>query len=137
MDQTSKNHYSEDILLQYTLELLDTQEVNKITEHLQTCAACADTLSAIAGDIASLKQIDLSIDPPRFPMPTRKNQNTPSLFWAAALLIVGFALGLLARSSGSENRVTLYSQTSPHHAMESQIGESVICIGENLAVFTD
>ncbi|MDM7917253.1 MAG: hypothetical protein QUU85_18595 [Candidatus Eisenbacteria bacterium] len=110
-------HPSEDILLGFALETIDDpSESAAVASHLAGCRRCSDLLAGIRRDLAILGGLEPRGRVLGRPLVRRRLVPAIGLLQAAALLTIGFALGLgaAARSHREQAWVSpAYLSVSP------------------------
>ncbi|NQT62012.1 MAG: zf-HC2 domain-containing protein [Candidatus Marinimicrobia bacterium] len=130
-------HLDEDILLKYVLETLEPDEDAEVESHLRECPACSDEFDSMKADMVSIKALEVSVEAPPIPFPTTYSGEWRMVLGAAALIIVGFGLGMLTRSENNSRDITLYSMAVPHQTISTQSGNHSTCISDNLNIYSD
>ncbi|MBC8376629.1 MAG: zf-HC2 domain-containing protein [FCB group bacterium] len=130
-------HIDEDKLLKYVLETLEPAEDTEVERHLRECQACSDEITSMMADIASIKALEVSVETPPIPFPSTYSRDWRMVLGAAALIIVGFGLGVLTRSVSNNRDITLYSMAAPHQTITTQSGNHSTCISDNLSIYLD
>ncbi len=135
MDKQLK-HCAEDTLLQHVLGTLDADLITEVEQHLLGCSQCSAQFSEIKADLASIESLNLSVETPEISYPSSKQGELPVYLKAAALIILGFGLGMVTQSRTSSKDFTLYSQAPAHSAVSFQSIDSGTCVSENLSAGT-
>ncbi len=128
-------HIDEDILLKYVLETLEPDKETEVETHLLECSACSHEIDSMQSDLVSIKALEVSGEAPMIPFPSTYSVDWRMILGAAALIILGFGLGLLTRSLNSTTDITLYSMAAPHQAITMQSGNHSTCISDNLNIY--
>jgi hypothetical protein len=106
-------HQNEDRLLELALGLLDEESQRQVRLHLQHCATCRELYDDVEGTLLHLKNVPLVTEPriPELPgLPHRRY----ALIRTAAVLAIGFGLGVVAAESlETPPIVTIQQQISP------------------------
>jgi len=120
-------HVEQDRLLEYTLELLDSEILAEVEEHLASCADCRDELDRIRRDTSLIEGIE--IEPPRMEImpPRRRAFRWNSLARAAALLLFGFMTGYGTSTFFTGEAVRVVPQQLLHAAPAASIHGFVTC----------
>ena len=85
-------HYNEDNLLKYQLELLDGDELINLRTHLDSCQLCQTKLADIKNDVELISSYDPDINDVQIPI--IKNRKSYAVWLKrAAVLLVGFVTG--------------------------------------------
>lgn len=88
------NHLSEDNLLRHALEAYESDDERQhITAHLETCDDCRTRLAVIEDDVGVIAGVRPQRRVLQLPAPRHSRINVYSLLRAAALVILGVALG--------------------------------------------
>jgi hypothetical protein len=88
------NHLSEDDLLRHALEAYESDdERQRTTAHLETCDDCRVRLAAVEDDVGVIAGVRPQRRVLQLPAPRHPGLNVYSLLRAAALVILGVALG--------------------------------------------
>ena len=93
-------HIDEDKLLKYALKIVeDDEERIEIERHLEACQSCRSTLKKALSDIDIISNIQLDRPVAATSTAQRKRSVLYPLFRAAALIIIGMAMGFGASSA--------------------------------------
>ena len=105
-----KTHPSQDSLLKHALGTLEGDEGRRVSRHLGVCAACRRKVAQLEGEIAVLAGVrpELEIAPP--PLPRKAAPVVTSWLRVAAMLAVGFLMGLFAGRLLQERPVEVVQQ---------------------------
>lgn len=145
-------HENEDTLLELALGLLNAADENRVRRHLQECSECRQCLADVERSLQLIKEAgpevsaDIPVLPPRvlpLPLLPQRVLPTPSLptlatgryAWlrVAAMLAVGFGLGILVSESSRPPSVTVVRQQIVPKAPDLPAVEFVACDGDDLS----
>jgi hypothetical protein len=115
------NHYDEEILVKYELELLDEPAQKNIETHLDICNSCSTRYNKIKKEIETIGKfdMDISLEPPIVPISKRKKS-----FWvkSAAAILLGFSIGYLSQDYFTKDKITVVGQTFvPHNNLTDSL----------------
>ncbi|MBT3253326.1 MAG: hypothetical protein HN995_11575 [Candidatus Marinimicrobia bacterium] len=130
-------HIDEDILLKYVLETLEPAEDAEVERHLLECSVCSGEIDSMRSDLVSMRALEVPIEVPSIPFPSTYSRDWSIVLHAAALIVVGFGLGMLTRSLDNTRDITLYSMAVPHQTITLQSGNHSTCISDNLKIYLD
>ena len=103
------NHFDDEVILKYSLEILGADESQQVREHLKECEIC----SSIFNDIERQNNLIASYNPEIESMviPINKTQHRYKMWLKrAAVLIIGFLLGYAASILFQPERVVIVEQ---------------------------
>jgi len=103
-------HFNEDLLMKYTLELLDDNEKSTIREHITTCVQCRKRYESIKSDIELIGSIETGVKPEIIPFPRKRLKIARQWIKAAAVLIIGFFIGYLTANFAHPVKVHVVKQ---------------------------
>ena len=119
-------HVSEDILLKLALGLLTARSAARVRNHLKECSVCRRVMEDVDCSLGQIKDAapDVTADIPVLPSLSHGRYN-----WlrVAAMLVVGFGLGLLASESTRPPSITVVRQQIVPKAPESSVHGLVLC----------
>ena len=104
------NHLDIDTLLKFALELVEHQESQQIQEHLSQCDRCRAELDKIRYQTNIIGSVDPEIDPPRYPLPKAQRISFLPVIKAAALVLLGFAVGVGTANLSQPEQVNVVPQ---------------------------
>jgi len=87
------NHSTEDQLIGYALQTLSEEELVKVRAHLSECPTCAERLDRVKSEMDLLGSLSVETPVVEIPLPKRSRSPFPALLRAAALLLIGYAIG--------------------------------------------
>jgi len=89
-------HVTDDQLLQFEFELLDSPNLRQIESHLADCAECRARRTRLTHELAELSAVRIPVD--NLPRQQRQREQSRGTSWlrAAALLFLGFTGGFAA-----------------------------------------
>jgi len=103
------NHFDEDILLKYSLDILDENKALSIKNHLAECDACTSQLNEAKKQLQVIGSFDPMIENNNFLVPKRNNALSVWLK-RAAVLIIGFIAGYATSVLSQTDQVTVIAQ---------------------------
>ena len=103
------NHFDEEILLKYSLEILNENKVLLIKNHLIECDACTSKLNEAKKQLQVIGSFDPMIENNNSLVPKRNNALS---VWVkrAAVLIIGFIAGYATSVLSQTDQVTVIAQ---------------------------
>ena len=104
------NHYDDDILLKFVLEILDEQETTEVKDHISQCEQCQQRLEDIRKQTELIGNLDLDIKAPEIPLPTTKRIPMIRFLRAAAMILIGFSVGFGMAKMSSKEQVNIIPQ---------------------------
>jgi anti-sigma factor RsiW len=125
-------HVSEDALLKLVLAQLDTQSERRVRRHLATCGRCRGTLEEVERTVELIKDVRPEVTPD---FPPLRGVRRAHFGWlrVAAVLVVGFGLGILASESLRPPSVLVVRQQLVPRTPLLTEGVFVICDGIDLS----
>ncbi len=136
MNPSDRIHPEEDTLLQYVLETLDRSDAIETRTHLDNCSTCRDIEERLRSDVQDLAELPIPVEIPSVPYPARVRKSVP-LLQAAALLLIGFALGVFSSRLSQPDRIAwLAAGTEPGLPVITAADQG-ICESENLRIRID
>lgn len=85
-------HFDEDTLLKYKLELLEHEELADVKNHLTICQTCKSKIDEITAEIDLMSSYDPEVEEVYSPV-TKNRKNYSVWLKRAAVLLVGFVTG--------------------------------------------
>ena len=120
------NHITEDNLLAYALETDNGDDHRDIENHLQSCPQCRKRLAKVRSDIDKIAGIGTPpLDKPAVIPPGRQSDLRP-LLRAAAVLVIGMAIGYSAALWTQSEPVTVRPQYMSPAAAHDSIAQYAI-----------
>lgn len=102
-------HPDSDTLLRFVLETLDESGKHEVSRHLSQCGECLEAKDRLQEEVASLGQIEFTVDTPAPPRLLRRHLTVLAVSRWAAVLGAGFILGYLTANF-----------SEPHHSIPVQ-----------------
>jgi len=122
-----KRHPDHDTLLKYALQTLSAGEAGKIRKHVGACRGCRARVERLEREIGLLGSIRPQLSAAIPPLP-RKSMPWPSVWLrAAAILVVGFLLGLSTAQFVQPRPVDVVEQYVVPQPPEATSGAAVSC----------
>jgi anti-sigma factor RsiW len=125
-------HVSEDTLLKLVLDQLDTQAERRVRRHLDTCGRCRGTLEEMERTVELIKKVRPEVTRDTAPLRWVRRAHFGWLR-VAAVLVVGFGLGILASESLRPPSVLVVGQQLLPRTPLLTEGVFVICDGIDLS----
>ena len=129
------NHIDNDTLLKFVLELLDDQENKRIQEHLSQCERCRATLENTQRQIDIIGSIDPEIDALHYPLPRAQHISFLPVLKAAALVLIGFVVGVGTANLHQPEQVNVVPQHIELSSPQSPAAAFTSC--ESLDIYTN
>jgi anti-sigma factor RsiW len=114
-------HPDEDTLLKLVLETLDEPAAGQAAEHLAACEPCRAIFDRFKAEAALLGSFDPPLEISAPPLPRAKIVSLKSFLRVAAILIIGFSAGFLAREWTRPQAVVVVEQSLVTHAPPDSI----------------
>ena len=120
-------HYDEDALLKQVLGLLDLEKKQQLEAHLDECEECRLKYHALQGQVGTLGSVRVERKWEAPPLPKVKFVSLKPLLRAAAILILGFAIGYLTSELSRTSTVHVVPQQFAYQAAQPPGGSAVHC----------
>ncbi len=101
------NHISDDQVLAFVLGTLDEKERAQVAEHVTVCNDCAARVEEARREVNALGGVQTVIPVPEIPLPVNRGTVWREIVKAAAVLLVGFAIGWAVTSQRAPEVVTV------------------------------
>jgi len=120
-------HYDEDTLLKQALGLLDLEERQRLDAHLNECESCRRGYRDLQEQIGVLGSVQVEKRWEAPPLPKTKFVSLNPLLRAAAILILGFAIGYFTSELSRPPAVNVVPQQFAYQAAQPPMGSAVLC----------
>jgi len=115
------NHPDKDKILKYVLDVLDTDEIQSVTKHLEECEACRSELRKVKEEVDTISKFDPVIELEPSPVLKIKKSVFIRILKVAAILVIGFFSGYLASETMRSKPVNVVEQHLIVKAPETSI----------------
>ena len=111
------NHYNEDILYKFVLDILDSADSDKISSHVNECKICDEKISEINKQIKLLGSYNPEIDLNR--IKEKSSQKLKRIIpRAAAIILIGLTIGYYIVNYSTEEKIVVVGQSFiPQHSL--------------------
>ena len=124
-------HVSEDTLLELALGLLDTLAESRVRHHLQGCPLCLGLSEDVEKTLHHIKDVAPKVNADIPPLPLFR-LNRYKWLRVAAMLAIGFGMGVLASESFRSPSIQIVQQQIISKPPELPAAEFVACEGVDL-----
>ncbi|MEN8192049.1 MAG: hypothetical protein ABFS12_04490 [Bacteroidota bacterium] len=120
------NHYDEDIILKFVLEILDEEENALVKKHIEECTICNTKFNKVKSEIDVISSFDPNIEDIDHQI---KLKSKHSYVWLkrAAVLIFGFLTGYLTSTFTQPEQVNVVEQKLIPKTLQVSSLEFAVC----------
>ncbi|MBM4169404.1 MAG: hypothetical protein FJ215_09635 [Ignavibacteria bacterium] len=120
-------HVKNDELLKYQMDLLEEGKAKSIRQHLKRCRTCRSALDRAKADLHVIGGFNPEMEIIVPPLPTSSSSRVQSFLRVAAILAIGFLLGVLTSESLRSPAVEIVPQHFVGSPPATTVGQFTVC----------